>query len=106
LIIYADRNSEHKKHILEVQQRINKFLSRPADILEVTFDAWKTTIDDLTKYSAILLWSFNTFFARSDHLGDLMAEYVDRGGGVVMVDMLYMQNLRYNRCVMAVVVVL
>jgi hypothetical protein len=32
---------------------------------------------------------------------------VDRGGGVVMVElMLYMQNLRYNRCVMAVVVVL
>lgn len=37
------------------------------------------SIEMLEKYSAVLLYSHNSFFALEDKLGDVMAEYVDRG---------------------------
>ena len=54
-------------------------------IFPLVTSEWTLTIDELCKYTGILLWSFNTFFGKAKDLGDLISDYVDRGGGVVMM---------------------
>jgi hypothetical protein len=41
------------------------------------------TLGDLTQFDAVLVWS-NTTFQNADNLGNVLADYVDNGGGVVV----------------------
>ncbi len=41
------------------------------------------TLADLTQFDAVLVWS-NTTFQNADAFGDVLADYVDGGGGVVV----------------------
>ena len=43
------------------------------------------TLDELEKYSAVLCYSHNSFYENPALVGDLLADYVDRQGGVVIM---------------------
>ncbi|MFP4600673.1 MAG: putative Ig domain-containing protein, partial [Persicimonas sp.] len=46
-------------------------------------NSWTPTLADLNQYDAVLVYSWNTTFNNPTALGDVLADYVDAGGGVV-----------------------
>jgi len=65
--------------VKDVLERSGAFVNVAAIDLTVT----TPTGDDLDAFDAVLVWSDNGF-ADADTLGDRLADYVDRGGGVVV----------------------
>lgn len=53
------------------------------------------TLQELQKYSAVLVYSYNSSaFLDGSQMGDLLADYVDNGGGVVVTVFTNCNNLR------------
>jgi hypothetical protein len=80
LVLGAEGGGSKNERLLDVQKKLKSAGIKNVDIMNVRADM--PALEALTKYSAILFFSYHGF--RQAEVGDLLADYVDYGGGVVI----------------------
>lgn len=72
---------------------INTGLIEAADLTEINVCGAPPSLATLSEFSAALVWS-NFPFQQQDALGNVLADYVDQGGGVVLATYVFSQPWR------------
>jgi uncharacterized repeat protein (TIGR01451 family) len=77
LLLSADTNANRPKDVL-----VSSGLFIPEDIDIINFPV-SIGIDDLTPYNVVMVWT-NSTFTDPQNIGDVLKQYVDDGGGVIL----------------------
>lgn len=80
LVLGAEGGGSKNERLLDVQTKLKSTGMKNVEVMNVRTDM--PTLDSLSKYNAILFFSYHGF--KQAEVGDLLADYVDMGGGVVI----------------------
>lgn len=80
LVLGAEGGGSKNERLLDVQTKLKSAGIKNVDILNVRTDM--PTLETLSKYNGILFFSYHGF--KQAEVGDVLADYVDLGGGVVI----------------------
>jgi hypothetical protein len=65
-------------------------------VVQIPVIASTPTLAELNQYDALLVWSNSTFQSFGTPLGDVLDDYIDGGGGVVVTPFSFSQQWRIN----------